>query len=218
MEYLQRDVDITWLNLHPDDPSQGEHLARLGDCDCLFVKSNWGWIVDELVREHWPKDGPPRALLISGVADPPRGRRMRFYDVLFFETHWYEPKLRRHPCRIHAFGIDTRIMRPEPPALRTIDWLSVGALRPAKRHDLLLEREGRRVVIGDLVSADSELVARLERGGIEVLDFISYEEARAVLPSRTERPRGGVGPWWRRTLGTRGPGLRDACSCGSGQP
>ena len=176
VEYLQRDVDVTWLNLHPHHPSQDEHLARLGDCDCLFVKSNWGWIVDELVRKHCPQNGPPKALLISGVAEPPRRRRMRFYDLLFFETHWYEPKLKRHPCRIHAFGVDTRIMRPDPHAQRSIDWLSVGALRLTKRHEFLLEKEGRRVVIGDLLSADDALVARLERGGIQVLDFIGYEE------------------------------------------
>jgi glycosyltransferase involved in cell wall biosynthesis len=176
VEQLQHDADVRWLNLHPDHPSQAEQLAQLGDCDCLFVKSNWGWIVDELVRSHCPRKGPPRGLLISGVADPPRRRRMRFYDVLFFETHWYERKLRRHPCRIHAFGIDTRVMHPEPTAERTIDWLSVGALRPYKRHELLLEKDGRRVVVGDLIGADEALVARLEHDGVEVLDFIGYEK------------------------------------------
>ena len=176
MELLEHDASVTWLNLHPEHPSQVEQLSRLGDCDCLLVKSNWGWIVDELVREHCPGNGPPRALLISGVADPPRRRRMRFYAVLFFETLWYAPKLRRHPCRIHAFGIDTRIMRPDPPEERTIDWLSVGALHTAKRHELLVAKEGRRVVVGDLVGADDALVARLERDGVEVLDFMGYEK------------------------------------------
>jgi glycosyltransferase involved in cell wall biosynthesis len=188
VERLGREADVTWLNLHPEDPEQPQRLARLCDCDCLLVKSNWGWIVDELVREHAPRKGPPRGLLISGTADPPRRRRMRFYDVLFYETHWYAPKLRRHPRRIHAFGIDATVMRPEPAAERDIDWLSVGALRPYKRHERLLEKPGRRVVIGDLNGADPAIVARLEQGGVEVLDFLAYDQlaahyrrARAVL-------------------------------------
>jgi glycosyltransferase involved in cell wall biosynthesis len=177
--HLARDADVTWLNVHPDDPSQPERLARLGDCDCLLVKSNWGWIVDELVREHSPRKGPPRGLLISGTADPPRARRMRFYDALFYETHWYAPRLRRHRCRIHAFGVDTTVMSPDAAVAPDIDWLSVGALRPYKRHELLLEKDGRRVVIGDQVGADADILARLKAGGVEVLDFLPYEQLAA---------------------------------------
>jgi glycosyltransferase involved in cell wall biosynthesis len=176
---LARDADVTWLNLHPDDPSQPEQLARLGDCDCLLVKSNWGWIVDELVRAHSPRKGPPRALLISGTADPPRPWRMRFYDALFYETRWYAPRLKWHRRRIHAFGVDTTVMRPDAAVEPDIDWLSVGALRPYKRHEALLEKDGRRVVLGDLTGADAEILARLQAGGVEVRDFLPYEQLAA---------------------------------------
>jgi glycosyltransferase involved in cell wall biosynthesis len=188
VDRLGREFDVAWLNLHPDDLSCAERLRRLDDCDCLLVKSNWGWIVDELVRGHSRRRGPPRGLLISGTADPPRPRRMRFYDAVFFETHWYAPRIERHPRRIHAFGVDTTVMRPHPKVERDIDWLSVGAFRPYKRHEVLLGKEGRRVAIGDLSGADPDIVARLERGGVQVLDFMGYEElarhyrrARAVL-------------------------------------
>jgi glycosyltransferase involved in cell wall biosynthesis len=196
IECLTAGSAITWLNIHPDHPSHDGQIARLNDCDCLLAKSNWGWIVDDLVREHARRDGPPRALLISGTADPPRTRQMKFYDVLFFETHWYAPKLRPHPCSIHAFGIDTRVMRAEPRVTQDIDWLSVGAIRPYKRHELLLDRDGRRVVVADSSSADQAIVQRLRSGGVEVLDFVTYNEmagyyrrARNVLVAAS--PQGG---------------------------
>jgi hypothetical protein len=101
---------------------------------------------------------------------------MRFYDLLFYETPWYEPRIARHPRRIQAFGVDTRVMRPQPAAHRDVDWLSVGALRPYKRHELLAGRPGRRVVVGDRDGADPATVTALERAGVELHDFCSYEE------------------------------------------
>jgi glycosyltransferase involved in cell wall biosynthesis len=181
VELLGQDHEVGWLNLHPDDPAtQRAALERLEDCDFLLVKSNWRWIVDELVRSAAGRNGPPRGLVISGVAKPPWRRRMRFYDVLFYETPWYGPRLRRHGRAVHAFGIDTRVMRAEPDVERDIDWLSVGAIKPYKRHERLLEREGRRIVVGDLSGADAGLLERLRAGGIEVLDFLPYEELAAL--------------------------------------
>ena len=192
IEVLQAGCDVTWLNLHPSDRAQRQSLLALDDCDCLLVKSNWGWIVDDLVRRHASVDGPPRGLLISGTADPPGPRLMRFYDSLFFETRWYAPRLRGHPRRIHAFGVDTRVMRPDARAVPDIDWLSVGAIRPYKRHDRLLGEDGRRVVIGDLTTSDPEIAQTLVEGGVELHDFATYEElagfyrrARNVLVAAT---------------------------------
>ena len=182
VEVLAEDLDVRWLNLHPGDPEgQRESLERLDDCDFLLVKSNWRWIVDELVRAHSSRSGPRTGLVISGVADPPNRWRMRRYDVLFYETPWYAPKLRRHPRTIHAFGVDTRVMRPPPAGgERDIDWLSVGAIRPYKRHEALLAKDGRRVVVGDLTGADQAILAALRDGGVEVIDFLPYEELAAV--------------------------------------
>jgi hypothetical protein len=176
IELLGSRFDVRWLNIHPTAPDQDSSLERLPDCDVLLVNSNWRWIVDRLVRRRLGRSRPPLALKIAGVGDPPRRRPMRFYDVLFYETPWYEPRIARHPRRIHAFGVDTRVMRPQPGIERDVDWLSVGALKPYKRHDLVTERPGRRVVIGDRVGADAATVSALERNGVELHDFGSYEE------------------------------------------
>ena len=176
LELLGARFDVRWLNLHPSHPDQEAALERLPDCDVLLVNSNWRWIVDRLVRRRLGRSRPPLALRIAGVGKPPRRRRMRFYDVLFYETPWYEPRIARHPRRIHAFGVDTRVMRPTPDAPRDVDWLSVGALKPYKRHELLGSHTGRRVVVGDSVGADPDTVAALEEAGIELHDFGSYED------------------------------------------
>jgi glycosyltransferase involved in cell wall biosynthesis len=189
---IGREHNVRWLNIHPDVPDQGASLARLDDCDFLIVKSNWRWIVDDLVRHH--SKSARRGLMISGTGKPPwRRRALRFYDVVFYETAWYEPQLRRHPDRIHAFGIDTNVMRPEPAVPREIDWLSVGAMVPYKRHERLLDKPGRKVLASDFVGADPTIRKMLENGGAEVLDFRSYSEladlyrrARNVLVASTE--------------------------------
>jgi hypothetical protein len=167
--------DVRWLNVHPDAPEQRSALERLPDCDVVLANSNWRWIVDRLVRNRLGRSRPPVALRISGVRKPPRRRRMRFYDVLFYETPWYERRIARHPRRIHAFGVDTRVMRPDAGVARDVDWLSVGALKPYKRHELLAGRSGRRVVVADRVGADPATVRALEEAGVELRDYGSYE-------------------------------------------
>lgn len=176
MELLRSRFETRCLNLHPDAPGRQEAVERLGDCDVVLAKSNWNWIVDRLVRRRLGRSRPPTALMISGTAPPPRRRRMRFYDLLFYETPWYEPQIARHPRRVHAFGVDTRVMRPAPGVERDVDWLSVGALRPYKRHELLLGLAGRRVVVGDGAGGDPGAAGALREDGIELRDYCSYEE------------------------------------------
>ena len=58
--------------------------------DVLLVKSNWHWTVDVFAREFLAAHRTPRALLISGTADPPaEDAIVRFYDALVYETDWY---------------------------------------------------------------------------------------------------------------------------------
>lgn len=175
MTVISASHDVHWLNLHPDEPRSAESLGRLEDCDFLLAKSNWNWIVDRAVREHCKSRSVPKGLMISGVAPPPGGRVTRFYNVLYYETHWYRAQIETHPCTVHAFGIDTTVMRPEPAVPRDIDWLTVGQVAGYKRPERLLERTGRRVILGDLQNADPALVARLLDGGIELIDFVDYE-------------------------------------------
>jgi hypothetical protein len=66
-------------------------------------------------------------------------------------------------------------MRPDAGVERDVDWLSVGALKPYKRHELLAGRSGRRVVVADRVGADPATVRALEESGVELREYGSYE-------------------------------------------
>lgn len=175
MDVVAASHDVRWLNLHPDEAGLEGNIRQLTDCDFLLVKSNWNWIVDTAVRRHCGRLSVPKGLLISGVAPPPSVRKMLFYDVLFYQTHWYGPQLAAHPYTVHSFGIDTNIMRPDPKVRRDIDWLSVGQVVAYKRPERLLECTGRRVMVGDLLSADPAILERLRAGGVEMVDFVDYE-------------------------------------------
>jgi hypothetical protein len=210
IERLPNEFEARWLNIHPEHPGHEDALERLPACDVLLAKSNWGWIVDRHVRRRCRRSFPPKAIMISGVADPPWRWRMRFYDVLFFETPWYERRIRRHPRRLHAFGVDKRVMWPDGNVARDIDWLSVGALKPYKRHELLLEKPGRRLVVGDTTDADPGVVDRLTAGGIEILRFLPYEQlagyyrrARNVLVGATMEGGGERSVLEARACGAR---------------
>jgi hypothetical protein len=210
IELLGARFDVRWLNLHPSAPEQPAALEQLPDCDAMLVNSNWRWIVDRLVRRRLGRSRPPLALRIAGVGKPPRRRRMRFYDLLFYETAWYEPQIASHPHRIHAFGVDTRVMRPAPGVERDVDWLSVGALKPYKRHELLGSRTGRRVVLGDSVGADPDTVSTLKHVGVELHDFGSYEDlagwyrrSRNVLVGATTEGGGERNLFEARACGAR---------------
>jgi glycosyltransferase involved in cell wall biosynthesis len=81
-----------------------------------------------------------------------------------------------HPFAVKAFGVDTRAMRDQSRPHRSLDWLMVGRLAEFKRPERLMTKQGRRLAIGDLSSADPALVARLKSDGIEVRDFVPYTQ------------------------------------------
>lgn len=209
MDGVARMHDVRWLNLHPQEPSLAANLRRLADCDFLLVKSNWNWIVDKAVREHCRSSAVPKGLLISGVAPPPSVRKMLFYDVLFYQTHWYAPQLAAHPLTVHSFGIDTRVMWPDPQVTRDIDWLSVGQVVGYKRPERLLECSGRRVMVGDLSSADPAILETLRAGGVEFVDFVDYE----TLATYYRRARQVLIPCTLRGGGERA--VLEARACGA---
>ena len=163
---------VTWLNTAL---LEGARVAYHGEvCDFLrkhfdhvIVKSNWDYVVDRFVREHlWTANdsGCPltRSLQIAGSYPPPsRLEALRFYDVLYYETHWYAKTFlstERHPRKFHAFGADVDAMRDHCRRARTIakksyDWLFVGAFADHagfKRPELIGHRQGRRLAVGKL--------------------------------------------------------------------
>ena len=107
------DIDFTY-RLDPD-----EFCAYLiQNFHHVFVKSNWNWIVDNVIRatnckNRYSNYTISNSLLISGASAPPNIEAIQYYDNLFYETHWYAEKYelnRLHPRAFHAFGIDLDII------------------------------------------------------------------------------------------------------------
>ena len=100
---------VTWINV---DDWQGLKIEDVNvskfdsEYDLLFVKSNWHWTVDTFVRKYMRNENANMFINISGVATPPepldhsgdelstnKFDEIQFYNLLFYETEWYRPKL-----------------------------------------------------------------------------------------------------------------------------
>lgn len=179
MRLIAAEHDVTWLNVHPLAPGHQSAAARMFECDFLLVKSNFGWIPDVAYMKQDLRVGrrPPVGLMISGSITPD-ALDLRRFDVLFYETEWYRPTIAKHPQVVHAFGIDTDVMKPprgEGGGERDIDWLMVGRPASFKHPEALLAQKGTRMLVGEIHGA-GEQVATLEASGVLVRDFVGYDE------------------------------------------
>lgn len=181
IELVAEQHDVTWLNVHPYNDDADEQRAKIADADFVLVRSDWNWYPAQAAdKELWKRPEIPVGLLIAGSTLPPEPAQMRRFDVIFYETPWYEQFTGPHPFAVQAFGIDTRVMRVTNTGERTYDWLMVGRLAAFKRPERLLAKSGRRLAIGDLSSAKPELVETLKKGGIELSSYQSHEGLAAI--------------------------------------
>ena len=184
VELMRKDFAVTMWNLFDSKPSAGQ----INEFDFVMTKSNWGWIVDQYFQSIQAQVQTKSGIMISGSADP---KDESNYDVLFYETSWYRPKVEHHPNIVHAFGIDTDLMRPKSVS-KKYDWIAVGAFKPYKRFDRLLDKPGKGIVIGEypkrqfkggllgrlkyLVNAKPDIVVQLNKRDVETLNFMPYED------------------------------------------
>lgn len=175
IEALSAKHEVEWLNVHPYNPDWTANLAKVPAADFVLVRSDWGWYPDALAASRLARSGVPCGLVIAGSSRPQSVRQSLRYDVLFYETPWYEQFVRQHPFAVEAFGIDTRVMH-ETDTERDIDWLFVGRLASFKRPERLLAKSGRRVIIGDLSSASEATERRFTAHGVELVDHVLPSE------------------------------------------
>ena len=114
-------------------------------------------------------------LFISSSITIPTDEQLRVYDLLFYETHWYYKyaKLERHKNTMHAFGVNTQLMKPRE-LQKVYDVIFVGDIRDYKRPLNILKLPGRKVCLG--FKTDKKLVTTLIDNGVEVIDFIQYDQ------------------------------------------
>jgi len=177
IELLSYDYDITVHNLIDGDPT-----STVG-YDFVLGWGAFGSQVDYFMHRIDNKKG----LCIAGTPSPTLGGRN--YDILFYETDWYKEKIKEHPRAIKAFGINTDIYKPEDTE-KFFDYITVGAFALWKRQHFLLQKEGRKLAIGEIQKDNPQeslgIIARLLAGGVFISDMVE-PEALATLYNMSKK-------------------------------
>lgn len=153
-----------------------------------------------------------KGLCIAGNTFPPTGADS--YDVLFYETKWYRPQINFHPNIVHAFGVNTDIFfKPDIPTPIIWDYISVGAFASWKRFDMMKNKKGTRLVIGEYQKDNEQesgsITLDLLKSGIMVSDMVHpFDLAHYYQFSRTlYMPSNIYGGGERAVLEARSCGL-----------
>ena len=183
LEILKEKFNISMINLFDETPD----ISYLNSFQFLLFKSNWNWIVDNYYKSICKEIITKTGIMISGSLPP---AEENLYDILFYETPWYEQFVKKHSMAIHAFGINTEIMHPLK-LEKKYDWISVGAFKPYKRYDILLNKPGRGIIIGDYppkikflsklkqrLNGKHDILTCLNKAGVTTKNFMSYEDLR----------------------------------------
>lgn len=179
MEIVSQKHQVEWLNVHPYEPEYKKNLKKIKDADLVLVKSDWGWLPAQAADRALRWSALPVALLIAGSNQPQPLARARRYDALVYETPWYQNYLKKspHPFTVQAFGVDTRYMNREGrESSHQFDYLMVGRPAPFKRPERLLEKDGKRLIVGDISAASPDLIQRFQVSGVEVKSHVHYSE------------------------------------------
>lgn len=168
LELLGNDYAITYWNMYDNDVQR----LSVSEYDFLLGWGAFGSDVDLFLQTKPNKKG----LCIAGNARSPVG--CENYDVLFYETHWYEDTIGHHKNIVHAFGTNTELFRSR--GLNVFwDYLTVGAFAEWKRQRYLKLKTGKRLAVGEIqkdnLNESMRIVANLLSGGIAVLPQVTPE-------------------------------------------
>jgi glycosyltransferase involved in cell wall biosynthesis len=179
---LEKDFAIDWINTAAEEFNHPNIIERLNGYDFIIAKTIWRSDTDIFLRRHAAQISTPLGLMISGTVTVPMKKEGAFYDVVWYETDWYYQKIKWHKNAFHGFGIDDSVMRPNPSAEKIFDWIMVGAPKKYKRVHKLVEKQGKKLFIGDFKNTDQESIALLhllQSHDVTIIDFLPYDELAA---------------------------------------
>lgn len=161
----------------------GDDIPNFEEYDFILGHGAFHSKVDLLLRTLPNKKG----LCIAGNVYP---QDTDCYDVLFYETEWVKNFLNLKGNLVHAFGVNTSIYYNQKEMTALIDYLSVGAFAKWKRQHLIKNKEGLRLVVGEIqkdnISESMEIITDLLRNGVGVIPQQSTEELNHIY-SQTQR-------------------------------
>ncbi|WP_010137034.1 acetyltransferase (isoleucine patch superfamily)-like protein [Ochrovirga pacifica] len=174
---IKEDFDFSWINIENGMPS----CEELNSFDFILAKCCWDSKIDIYLRSL-KKITKPVGIAISCSTFPKNKKNYHFYKVLWYETFWYGKQLPKHPCKIHAFGIDSSVYQNKQTE-KKIDVLSIGTVTSYKRPEKIIELKGaKKIIIGDTTASDSEkIIKNLHKHNIEVRNFVSPVELTELI-------------------------------------
>jgi hypothetical protein len=198
LKLLEKDHDITYCNLYSEEIS----------LDGIDFVLGWGAFGSPAYNALLDID-KPKGLCIGGNAIAPS--REDEFDVLFYETPWYEDTIKHHPNIVHAFGTNTDIFK----AITTpeiFDVLSVGSFSLWKRHEKLTLMKGARLVVGEIQKDNMQeslfIIGSLVIDGVGVMGMVPPETLAYLynVSSRVYVPADIIGGGERTVLEARACG------------
>lgn len=193
LNILEEDFEITKLNLRDLDAGVVLKYFHVEEFDFLL---GWGGFNSPVDKTLHLKTNKKKGLCIGGNAFPPEGADN--YDVLFYETKWYRPQINFHKNIVHAFGINSDIYNNEKFFLSNLefatpviwDYIGVGSLSYWKRWEKMIDKKGRKLVVGeyqkDNEQESSRIANHLLKNNIMVSDMVHpYDLANFYHWSRT---------------------------------
>lgn len=180
LELLKKDFVIDRWNLQ-----NGNNFITT-EYDFILGWGAFGSSVDlELRKNHrfWGK----RGLCIAGNARLPYD--LDLYEVLFYETSWYENQISGYKNKFKAFGINTDIYNNTKDntfnCYKIWDYTTVGAFALWKRQEKLTIKEGVKLAIGEMqkdnLEESMEIIFNLLHRGVMVSDMVAPEKLADIL-------------------------------------
>lgn len=195
-------IDVVWYNLFDDDDkARLETAVRNNFYAFILGKGCWHTPADKMMRGSLIKLKAPQVktgLFPACSSSPPpdevTGMSISLaYDVIFYDKQWLAPTYQHHPLAVHAFGVDAATTFNPAKSLNStreawhthpklFDWVSVGMFAPWKRHDAIIQKEGRRLVVGYSWRGEesSQIVSTLFSAGVAVWPRVEPVQMCAV--------------------------------------
>lgn len=184
----KRDFEVIYHNLFTE-----KHVNT--DVDFILGWGGFNSPVDKFLFDFKKNSNgfiiPKLGLCIAGNSFPPR--KDDTYDVLFYETKWYEPQISWHKNIHRAFGINDSVFYPIDDIgdyydirdyVVLYDYVSVGSFSDWKRHELITNKSGNKLVVGQIQRNNAQesmgIIARLLAHGVAVSDMVSSDKLALI--------------------------------------
>ena len=175
IELLKKDFEIEKYNLAKSDIS-----PQSTSYDFILGWGAFGSKLDEVISKNYNNNHWKRGLLLAGNVVPVP--TVCNYDVIFYETEWiknnYLQNISKDCKLIHAFGVNTNIYYSMSNFLTHLwDYITVGSFSKWKRQEMLLDKKGNRLAVGQIqknnLSESIDIVGNLILGGVAISDSVT---------------------------------------------